>query len=91
MQMFAASGSSIGWVVTQKCSLMYSDGPRQMRDLVLEALPVLVEPRASDGSQPKPHSISTIFRSGQRSKMPSMIMEVTMVCAPVACSVISSM
>ena len=71
---------------------MYSDGAIfRCGTSSLSRFQCLSSRQPSAGSQPKPHSISTTFRSGQRSNMPSMIMQVTMACAPVACSVISSM
>ena len=92
MRCSGVSVSSIGWVVTQKCFLMYSDGAiLRCGTSSFIRFQCLSSRQPSAGSQPKPDSISTTFNSGRRSKMPSMIMLVTIDCAEVACSVISSM
>ena len=70
----------MGWVVTQMCSRMYSDGLRfrcgtspRMRSNSLSSR------HASGASQAKPPSTITTLRLGKRSNTPSMTRLVTTV------------
>ena len=66
-------GSSIGWVVSQKCSAKYSDGCRlRCGTSRFSFFQAESSRHASGGSQANPPSISTIFRFGNRSKTPSV-------------------
>ena len=75
------SGSSIGWVVTQMWSRMYSDGARFSAGTSARSrFQCLSSRQASAGSQAKPPSTSTTLRSGISSKTPSQTRLVTRVC-----------
>ena len=67
-----SGGSSIGCVVTHRCSRTYSDG-RRVRCGTSSArrAPCLSIRHISEGSHPKPPSMSTTRSVGNRSKTPS--------------------
>ena len=87
---FASSGSSIGWVVNQKCSFTYSDGRRFRCGTSLRNRSKCWSIRhIVDEIQPKPPSMNTILSFGKRSGTPSstrLVSVAAMVCAFDWCS-----